>query len=391
MYSARIEGIMRETYDIIINRGPDQAFETLSLEKKDFLRHAATLIKEPKRIFLGLGDFLEIGDYSKMMDSVFFNEEGVKFENILDSNNRRIASSGNVPFSFFKLAVYYPDFLLKDVPTSCISAIGEKARLFPGAENFIKNIKKYEPIVLTAMPHEIAIELVKRVGLNEQNLLATSYKTKKDRLNRDVYAGDIHRFISGNRKSLEIEKDMNELGLSDEDIVYIGRGEAGMNTFSTVNSIAFNPSKNIIQESRITLYGSSLESLLVLFNFDGSLTRHLSSEIAEGFLPSLIVCSDSKDKSEELIELELSHLRLEGNILGQRIEHSGESYESVERDVEVAFAGSSININEVKNSITERMMAYQSKPQDLVKKIYDIAKVRYKNFFRVPGAPPGTN
>ncbi len=374
---------MRQTYDIIINWGRESGYELMSLEKKEFLKYTSILIKEPKKIFLGLGDFLEIGDYNKMMDSVFFTEEGVKFENILDNNNRRVTiSGGDIPFSFFKLAVYFPDFLLKDVPTSCISAIGEKARLFPGAENFIKYIKKYDPLVLTAMPQEIAIEFVKRVGLNEQNLMATSYKIKKDTMNRDVYAGDINRFISGNRKSIEIEKYMNEHGLGMDDTVYIGRGEAGVKTFSSVNSIAFNPSRNIILESRITLYGSSLESLLVLFNFGGSLNRYLSSEIAEGFLPSLIVLSDGEGKSDELVELELKHRKLQNSILGQRIEHTGESYESVERDVEVAFAGSSININEVKRVINDRMELYRSKPQDLVKKIYDIAKVRYKNFFR---------
>ena len=129
---------MKVTYDIIYNKGKKEGFEKKSFEKKEFLRQAAALIKEPKKIFLGLGDFLEIGDYNKMMDSVFFNEDGVKFENILDNNNRRMSLEGNVPFSFFKIAVYFPDFLLKDVPTSCISAIGEKARLFPGAENFVK-------------------------------------------------------------------------------------------------------------------------------------------------------------------------------------------------------------------------------------------------------------
>ena len=99
-------------------------------------------------------------------------------------------------------------------------------------------------------------------------------------------------------------------------------------------------------------------------------------------MPSLIVYPEVKEKSDEVIDLELPQRQLEDNIIGQRIEHTGESYESVERDVEVAFAGSSININEVKNLINERMAAYRYKPQDLVKKIYDIARVRYKNFFR---------
>ena len=71
-------------------------------------------LKKPKKIFLGMGDFLEVGDYSKLLDSVFYDEGSVHFEKILDKNNRKIAEMGNIPFSFFKLAVYYPEFLLKE-------------------------------------------------------------------------------------------------------------------------------------------------------------------------------------------------------------------------------------------------------------------------------------
>jgi hypothetical protein len=369
-----------DKYELIINHSKDSGFESIKLEKRDFLKELSYLLSEPKKVFLGLGDFLEIGDYSTLIDNLFFNTEGIKIENILDDNNRRLSSEGDVPFSFFKLAVYFPDFLLKDVPTSCISVIGEKSRLFPGAETFIRFIKHYEPLVLTAMPTEIAIEFVKRIGLNENNLISTEYKKKTDKIKKEVYAGDVNRFISGDRKSLVIEKYMHEHDLRDNEVVYIGRGEAGVKTFSSVNSVAFNPFDNIIQQSRITLYGSSLVSLLVLFNFDGRLDEILMSESFEEFIPSLVVYSPVKEKSPELIDIEIRHRNMQGNIIGARIEHSGESYKSVEREIEVVFSGSSININQVKQMVTDRIEEYRRNPGELVKKIYDIAKVRYKNF-----------
>jgi hypothetical protein len=369
-----------DKYELIINHSKDSGFESIKLEKRDFLKELSYLLSEPKKVFLGLGDFLEIGDYSTLIDNLFFNTEGIKIENILDDNNRRLSSEGDVPFSFFKLAVYFPDFLLKDVPTSCISVIGEKSRLFPGAETFIRFIKHYEPLVLTAMPTEIAIEFVKRIGLNENNLISTEYKKKTDKIKKEVYAGDVNRFISGDRKSLVIEKYMHEHDLRDNEVVYIGRGEAGVKTFSSVNSVAFNPFDNIIQQSRITLYGSSLVSLLVLFNFEGRLDEILMSESFEEFIPSLVVYSPVKEKSPELIDIEIRHRNMQGNIIGARIEHSGESYKSVEREIEVVFSGSSININQVKQMVTDRIEEYRRNPGELVKKIYDIAKVRYKNF-----------
>jgi hypothetical protein len=369
-----------DKYELIINHSKDSGFESIKLEKRDFLKELSYLLSEPKKVFLGLGDFLEIGDYSTLIDNLFFNTEGIKIENILDDNNRRLSSEGDVPFSFFKLAVYFPDFLLKDVPTSCISVIGEKSRLFPGAETFIRFIKHYEPLVLTAMPTEIAIEFVKRIGLNGNNLISTEYKKKTDKIKKEVYAGDVNRFISGDRKSLVIEKYMHEHDLRDNEVVYIGRGEAGVKTFSSVNSVAFNPFDNIIQQSRITLYGSSLVSLLVLFNFDGRLDEILMSESFEEFIPSLVVYSPVKEKSPELIDIEIRHRNMQGNIIGARIEHSGESYKSVEREIEVVFSGSSININQVKQMVTDRIEEYRRNPGELVKKIYDIAKVRYKNF-----------
>jgi hypothetical protein len=377
-----------DKFELIINHSLDRGFERISLDKKDYLKELSYLLKEPKKVFLGLGDFLEIGDYSTLIDNIFFDTEGIKIENILDDNNRRLADEGDVPFSFFKLAVYFPDFLLKDIPTSCISVIGEKSRLFPGAETFIRFIKSYEPLVLTAMPFEIAIELIKRVGLNEKNLVCTDYKKKPDPIKKEVYAGDINRFLSGDRKSLLIEKYMHAQNLRENEVVYIGRGEAGVKTFSSVNSIAFNPFDNIIPQSRITIYGSSLISLLALFNFNGRLDELLMSEDFEEFMPSLVVYSGVKEKSPELIEIEKQHRNLQGNIIGQRIEHSGESYKSVEREIDVVFAGSSININQVRQLITERMEEYRSNPGELVRKIYEIAKVRYKNFCTSGSAAP---
>jgi phosphoserine phosphatase len=369
-----------DKFELIINHSKDSGFESIKLEKRDYLKELSYLLAEPKKVFLGLGDFLEIGDYSTLIDNIFFDTEGIKIENILDDNNRRLSSEGDVPFSFFKLAVYFPDFLLKDVPTSCISVIGEKSRLFPGAETFIRFIKYYGPLILTAMPTEIAIEFVKRVGLNESNLIATEYKKKMDKVKKEVYAGDINRFISGDRKSLVIEKYMHEHNLKENEVVYIGRGEAGVKTFSTVNSVAFNPFDNIIPQSKITLYGSSLVSLLVLFNFKGNLDEVLLSESFEEFIPSLVVYSAVKEKSPELIDIEVRHRNMQSNIIGARVEHSGESYKSVEREIEVVFGGSSININQVKQLVTDRIEEYRRNPGELVKKIYDIAKVRYKNF-----------
>ena len=371
-----------EKYELIISRGREKSydFESISLDKKEFLKEASRLLAEPKKVFIGLGDFLEIGDYSTLIDNIFFDTEGIKLESILDVNNRRISLEGNIPYSFFKLGVYFPDFILKDVPTSCASVIGEKSRLFPGAETFIRLIKSYAPLVLTAMPFEIAIEIIKRVGLNEANLVATDYKKNMDNILKEVYAGDINRFISGDRKSIEIEKYMHENNVKDDEVVYIGRGEAGVKTFSSVNSIAFNPFDNIIPESKITLYGSSLISLLVLFNFDGRLDHLIMSEAFEDFLPSLIVYSTAKEKSPQLIDIEIKHRNMQSNIIGQRIEHSGESYKSVEREIEVVFAGSSINISQVKKMVTARMEFYRNNPAELVKKIYDIATVRYRSF-----------
>ncbi|HPI90238.1 MAG TPA: hypothetical protein PK859_13110 [Spirochaetota bacterium] len=371
-----------QQYIIIFNRGAE-GFDIKPLDKKDFVRTTASLFKRPKKIFLGLGDFLEVGDYNILIDSLFFDNAGLLFENILDKNNRKLSDEGNIPVSFFKLGVYYPDFLLKNVPTYCVSLIGKKSRLFPGAETFVKYIKEYDPTVLSAMPEEIAIEFVKRLDLDEQNLISTEYKIQKDASFKDIYSGDIGRFISGDRKSLEIEKIMAEKGYKNDEVAYIGRGEAGAKTFSTVNSIAFNPSKSIIPESRINIYGSSLEALLVLFNFDGELEKFLLAGATEDLLPSLVVYSESREKSDKLIEIEMKHCHFQNNIIGQRIEHSGDSYDSVRREIEIAIGGSTIDIQTVREQIGNRLLSFRKNPQELVRQIYGIARERYKNFCTV--------
>lgn len=370
-----------QKYILIINKGEENDFQVQNLEKIDFLRATSILLKKPKKIFLGMGDFLEIGDYNNLLDSIFFETEGIAFENILDDINSRIAEQGNIPFSFLKLAVYFPDFLLKDVPVFCSSIVGKKSRLFPGAENFTKYIKEYNPIILSALPYEIAIEFTKRLGLHDENLISTEYRVEPDDHNRPVYAGGIKRFISGDRKSLEIEKSMATHDLKEDEIVYIGRGEAGTKTFSTVNSIAFNPSQTIIPESRLTIYGSSLESLLVLFNFDGDLEKYLMSDPVEEFLPSLVVYSETRKKSKELIDIELQHRQLQSNVIGQRIECSGESYKSVRREIEVEFGGSTVNMREVKHMVEGRMHEYRNNLDRFIREISMIAVDRYKNIF----------
>lgn len=370
-----------QKYILIINKGEEKDFQVQNLDKIDFLRATSTLLKKPKKIFLGMGDFLEIGDYNNLLDSIFFETEGIAFENILDDINSRIAEQGNIPFSFLKLAVYFPDFLLKDVPVFCSSIVGKKSRLFPGAENFTKYIKEYNPIILSALPYEIAIEFTKRLGLHDENLISTEYRVEPDDHNRPVYAGGIKRFISGDRKSLEIEKSMATHDLKEDEIVYIGRGEAGTKTFSTVNSIAFNPSQTIIPESRLTIYGSSLESLLVLFNFDGDLEKYLMSDPVEEFLPSLVVYSETRKKSKELIDIELQHRQLQSNVIGQRIECSGESYKSVRREIEVEFGGSTVNMREVKRMVEGRMHEYRNNLDRFIREISMIAVDRYKNIF----------
>jgi len=366
-------------YELIINNGLKYGFEHLFLDKAAFINETAKLLKRPKKIFLGLGDFLELGDYNNLIDAVLLDQDVAKLEGILDKNNRKISEYEDIPSSFFKLAVYYPDFLFKDVPIECISIIGRKARLFPGTEIFIENIKKYTPLVLTAIPYEISIEYIKRMGLGKANLLATEYK--KDIINnKEVFTGDIIKFMSGNRRALAIEKIMAENDYGSDDILYIGRGEAGRDTFTVYNSIAFNPAEGIMNNPRFTLYGSTLESLLVLLNYDNELGKYLLSNQYEENLPSLIVFSNIREKNKKLIEIELEHRQLQENTIGLEIEQSEDDYGSLEREINVLLGASTVNIVMVRSLILSRMNRYLNDPQGLVKDIYSIAKERYKNF-----------
>jgi len=369
-------------YELIINNGIEQGFERYTLGKREFIRETSRYLNRPRRVFLGLGDFLELGDYNNLIDAVLLDQEVAKLEGIIDKNNRKISEEGDIPFSFFKLAVYYPDFLFKGVPVECISTVGKKARLFPGSEVFIKYIKQYDPLVLTAIPYELSIEYLKRMDLNRNNLLATEYKKSLDN-NREIYCGDIVRFISGNRRSIEIEKIMAENNYRSSDIIYIGRGEAGSNTFTSFNSIAFNPSRGIIGKSQFTIYGSTLESLLVLLNYDNELEDYLMSENFEENMPSMVVFSYKKEKSDELIDMELEHRQMQENIIGLKIEHSEDSYASLEREINVLLGASTVNITMVRKMIFSRMNRYLDDPQALVRDIYSIARERYKNFCTV--------
>ncbi|MFA5518492.1 MAG: hypothetical protein WDA74_04480 [Spirochaetota bacterium] len=366
-------------YEIIINNGINEGFEVLTLNKKDFIFYLAGYLRKPKKIFLGMGDFLEIGDFNNLIDTVLLDNDVAKLEGVLDKNNRKLSEEGEIPFSFFKLAVYYPDFLLKDVPVECVSIIGKKARLFPGAEIFTSYISEYNPLILTAIPFDISVEYVKRLGLSQKNLISTEYK-KTVVNNKPVFSGEIMRFISANRRIIEIEKIMAEMNLREDDVLYIGRGEAGSSTFSFYNSIAFNPSKNIIDKSRISLYGSTLESLLVFFNFNSEIEKHLLSEEFEENLPSLVVLSNNEEKSEELINIELEHRQLQENVIGLKIEHSEDSYVSLEREINILLGASTINMSAVRDHIFSRMQQYIDDPQNLVKLVYNIARERYKSF-----------
>lgn len=373
---------IEKKYDLIINHGLDEGFERHLLDKKSFVKETAKLLTRPKKIFLGLGDFLELGDYNNLIDAVLLDQDVAKLEGIIDKNNRKISEEGDIPFSFFKLAVYYPDFLFKGVPVECISTIGRKARLFPGSEVFIRNIKQYNPLVLTAIPFEISIEYMKRMGLGKVNLIATEYK-KAIVNNREVFTGDINRFMSGNRRSLAIEKIMAEMDYRNNDVLYIGRGEAGSNTFTTYNSIAFNPAEGLMGKPMYSIYGSTLESLLVLLNYDNELEDILLSDRYEESMPSLVVYSHKKEKVKELVELELEHRQMQENTIGLKIEYSEDSYASLEREINVMLGASTVNISMVRNIIFGRMHKYLDDPKTLIKDIYSIARERYKNFCAV--------
>jgi len=366
-------------YELIINKG--NTYEQTLLTKKDFLIETSKLLREPKKIFMGMGNFLELGDYNNLLDAVLFSDEGVQLEKVLDKNNRKMSEKGNIPYTFFKLGVYYPDFLLKDVPVSCVTAIGKKTRLVPGAENLIKYLKKYDPLILSAIPYEIALEITKRLNLNTENLITTKYKISEDESRKERFSGGIERFISGDRKSIEIERVLIDANFKEDQIVYIGSGEAGIKTFTRFkNSIAFNPIENIMPETGINVYGPSLESILVLFNFDGILDHYLGSAIMEDNFPSLVVFSEVKEKAEQLIKLEKEHYQLQRNKLGQMVEYSGNSFDSVLHEIDVALKGSNVDMDQVRSMINERIIKFARNPKAFVKKVYNIAIERYKAF-----------
>ncbi|HQO41320.1 MAG TPA: hypothetical protein PK986_12700, partial [Spirochaetota bacterium] len=101
-------------YELIINHGIADGFERFEFNRSDFINELSRRVKRPRKIFLGMGDFLEVGDYNNLIDALLLDQEIAKLEGILDKNNRKISEESDIPVSFFKLAVYYPDFLLKD-------------------------------------------------------------------------------------------------------------------------------------------------------------------------------------------------------------------------------------------------------------------------------------
>lgn len=348
--------------------------------RKEFISASAGLLQKPKKIFIGLGDFLEIGDYNQLLDSIFYDEESTVIEIFLDEINRKLSLKGQIPFSFIKLAVYYPDYLLKEVPTQCAVSVGLKTRLFPGAKHFISIMKKYDPMILTAIPYEIASQIVNRLGLEDEHLVSTEYRKMEGSKNIELYTGDIEKFISGERKIIEIEKYMALSNTKEDDVMYVGRGEAGLITFSKINSIAFNPSDAIIPLSHFTVYGSSLESLLVLFNDSQEINRFLLSDLGEHILPSLIVVSDVKEKPDEIIELEKKHRRLQANIIGQRIEHGTESYTTLKRDIELSLSAYPFSFPAVKDMVRSRLDKFRIDPQSFTDEICTIAQKRYQSW-----------
>jgi hypothetical protein len=78
-------------YTLIYNKGSEKGFEKHELKKKEFLKEASQLLAPPRKIFLALGDFLEVGDYNNLMDNIFFKMDGSLLEDMLDKNNRKIA------------------------------------------------------------------------------------------------------------------------------------------------------------------------------------------------------------------------------------------------------------------------------------------------------------
>jgi hypothetical protein len=122
----------QKTYQLIINRGIEEGYEEHFLDKNKFVRSIVSYLSRPKKVFLGLGDFLEIGDYNNLLDAILLDQNAAKLEGILDKNNRIISEESDIPVSFFKLGVYYPDFLLKEVPTNVPLWLAKRQGYFLG-------------------------------------------------------------------------------------------------------------------------------------------------------------------------------------------------------------------------------------------------------------------
>ncbi len=349
-----------------------------TLTKKEFLKKTSELVKKPKKIFLGMGDFLEIGDYNNLIDAILLNNYFARFEAVLDKNNRKISESGDIPFSFFKLGVYFPEFIFKDLHVDCISTIGKKGRLFPGAKEFIDLIKEFNPLVFTAVPFELSIEYLKRLGLSQENLFSTEYAKKDD--DKNIFSGTMDRFVSGDLRIKKIEQEMKEFNYAPEDILYIGRSEAGSATFASLNSIAFNPPGSIMERSKLNIYGSTLESLAVLLNFNSTIEEKVLSEDFDQSFPSLVVYSLVQEKSPDLLKIEFEHRQMQENIIGMKIEHSQDSYASLEREINVMLGASNVNISKARKVIYSRLEKYLFDSKSLVKDVYNLALERYKKF-----------
>ena len=96
-------------------------------------------------------------------------------------------------------------------------------------------------------------------------------------------------------------------------------------------------------------------------------------------MPSLVVLSSVKEKRDDLVEIELEHRQLQENIIGLKMEHSEDSYGTLEREINVMLGASAVNIAAVRNMIFNRLKGFINEPQLLVRDIYNIAKERYKN------------
>jgi hypothetical protein len=88
------------SYTLVYNRA--EGFDERILGKQEFIREVSSLLKKPKRIFLGLGDFLEIGDYNNLLDTIFFEKEG--FSSKTFSTTRTVKYRSRAIFRFLSLS-----------------------------------------------------------------------------------------------------------------------------------------------------------------------------------------------------------------------------------------------------------------------------------------------